>query len=581
MSIKELELKLAARFVIYPEDDLVLFAAVAANSQHKAIVLQVQQELNALLDKQDSVRSLSKEDQKEICRLLSLHSLLRAESKSESENPFGIYTLAQLFYYQQQDLIAEIQRLRAHEPNRNEELIKKYNQLKIALLTSSNNLTKQMLDESSRRAHIEMLYEAFKARGLIGTQALFDIDEKHHFFMLTTGAGEIIASATRVILLLTRHLGHLYEALPFFAGSFVLLGTLATMLVSGHKAITQPDSIEMHTIINNIATVAAGFINVGSHVLDAVKSIGSASLSQSLSWSPFIGTVATVLLLGVEIGNIVRAEVKFHNHISKLNLLLTEHADGTPGSAKWLKSGQVLSVQEQELRDAFLKHACIDDVINNFEAIQGLFTEEEFNEQVKPALLKHAKIERDKSITKHSVNAGILLAVGGAGLAFFFFPGFGVPMAVGLISFLVLVFIAKLFTYNTVLKNAKYTSIDSLKQQAKDMQRQTPIFINDSISTGDTADFEIDTDPKTATAFAEFASDYVGSLGKAIKQGLDIDLDLVDAAAVHSLSPSVYVPGHGFAFGYGAGMAGKSVSSMDGISDDEADTSTGLGTPSR
>jgi hypothetical protein len=518
------------------EDEWILAFAMLINRQHTFLAEQMALEVDALLSKTQDLTKLNKENKQHLSKLLAVQDILRNENISEAENPYGTYTVAQRLYYLNQDILAAIKDIREQtdltDKSKQELLNQKYEKLKSRLILNSNSIKQEILDIANRRAVIEELYEAYKARGLLDQIEVDLVSQRHYYFCLTTGMGEIAASATKVILMVTRHIGALYESMPLFAGTFALFGTLATLIVSGYQITTNKDNIELHQAVNMLATLTAGFLNVSAHILDAVKNLGSTDVAQHLVWSPFVGTSATLLLLGVEVGNIVRAEVKFNQDRKLFNKLFidTKNTD-------WLSVGTILTQSDLELKYALLSKISIKEVNKHPQAIRSLFTEEEFFKYLMPRLLEHSKMERNKLFIRHSTNASISMALMAVGVVAFCIPAIGQIIAVSVISFVIASFIAKLIIYNTLLKEQPFTSIKEM--QAQVLQQDVGVYGKLPQETG--------IDAKLAKCFSEkleaalelgLMSDLYFETSKKLESS---DTDTTDTITIDTVQPESYL----------------------------------------
>lgn len=296
---------------------------------------------------------------------------------------------------------------------------------------------------AKRNYHLKI--QRTKHAGLKITQVK-EGNDKIYYINLSSAIGELSASLTRTLLIISNHAGLLSEIMPLVAGGLVLISTLISLIT------LQPNKIEKHKLINALVNIIAGLLFTLSYCLTIVQEF-IPTLSSTLFFIPFIGSVANILMLIMEIGTAVYLEKRYR---TERDLILNKSDKLLGDDSSWLFSEQSLTKEQLQFKQALFRN--IDSKVwqdKEPEQLKEIFSREHFNQHIKQDLLKHASSERIKRLARHSINSAIVFITVAAGFVALAIPVAGPIIALGVLSFILAGLVAKVIFFNTVLKESK------------------------------------------------------------------------------------------------------------------------------
>lgn len=213
-------------------------------------------------------------------------------------------------------------------------------------------------------------------------------------------------------------------------------------------------------IVFVIATIAAAIIAVSSRALTGLGFIVpgtlSATILSAIAYGNLIYAVGLFLFAAIEIGRIFHLQLRYYNKKGQV-------AQKFGGShLQWLDSVEHLTQEDKNLRAALIKHLSLDDALKHPEAIRALFTQDEFNNIIKPQLIKHARSNKNKALAMHGISAVVFTTIAVLAIAAFIAPQVATPLALAMVLTLVVGIGLKMLLGATVLKKKPHIHITGI-----------------------------------------------------------------------------------------------------------------------
>jgi len=284
------------------------------------------------------------------------------------------------------------------------------------------------------------LTKAFEERGLLKHIAVKSNSNIGEYIELTTGGIKNLNRLATLCVSFIHTASAAIQDLAILGGALHMASMIAT-LVS-----VKPEQMGVHEKVNFAMTMLGKLMTTTNDALEITKGFLPA-LETSLSWLPLFSAAASMIMLGLSISNIVKAN---NDYKKDLELLEKFKQDKSP----WLDEKAELSSDALRLKAVLLNNLSIKEICLKAPplATKSLITQKEYEEIVEPLILKHAKEQKDIKIAKHAKNVGLAVALTVLSITMFCIPAVGPALAIAIAVVLITSFITNLILNNTVLK---------------------------------------------------------------------------------------------------------------------------------